>query len=181
MALRGIRFSRGRVREASTGYLIWTDSHADNVAREPGYRPMLDPIHPTDILFERIEGRGRGTTGWAQGGIRVDHQRGGRLVDCVAQGYRRGFFIDEQVDGLRLVRPIALDNVEEGISVQHPSRPPRNVVIEAPVARGNGGSGILIGRSDNVRVEGGEAPIRIAREARGASVTGSAVGLVSRD
>ena len=66
-------------------------------------RSKLDPIYPTDILFERIEGNGGSNFG-----IRVDHQRGGRIVDCVARGYRRGFYIDEQVDGLTLVvRPQA--------------------------------------------------------------------------
>lgn len=179
MACRGIRFLRGSVRDAATAYLIWTDSNADNVSREvaQGYRPMLDPIHLTDILFDHIEGRGDGGPR-ANYGIRVDHQRGGRIVDCTARGYRRGFYVDEQVDGLTLVRPVALDSVEDGISVEHPSRPPRNVVVENAVTRGNGRSGVRVGRSDNVRVEGGEGPVRITRDARGARADASAV---SRD
>lgn len=196
-ALRGIRFSDGAVADGSTAYLIRSDSHADNVRREVerGYRPLLEPIYETDILFERIEG-----TAWdperANFGIRVDHQRGGRIVDCVARGYRRGFYIDEQVDGLTLVRPVAIDSAEHGISVEHPSRPPRNVVIENPVARGNGrrpgsqlASGILIGRSDNVQISGGETPvggaqrrgIRLTPESRNARAVGAASSTVSRD
>lgn len=178
MACRGIRFSRGTVRQRSTGYLVWTDSYADNIGRETaqGYRPMLDPIHTTDILFERIEGNGGSFFG-----IRVDRQRGGRIVDCVARGYRRGFYIDEQVDGLTLVRPVALDSAEDGISVEHPSRPPRNIVIEGAVARGNARAGILVGRSDNVRVDGGSAPIHITSAARGARTSGNITGPLTRD
>jgi hypothetical protein len=196
-ACRGIRFSGGIVRDGATAYLIWSDSHADNVGRETarGYRPMLDPIHATDIVFERIEGRASGTRG-ANFGIRVDHQRGGRIVDCVARGYRRGFYIDEQVDGLALVRPVALESAESGISVEHPSRPPRNVLIEHPVARGNGrlaepgqAAGILIGRSENVRIEGAEAPVgavqrrglRVGREALNVRLSGVAEAIVARD
>jgi hypothetical protein len=182
MACRGIRFLRGTVRDGSTACLIWTDSYADNVGRETlrGYRPMLEPIHPTDILFERIEGVTGGGRG-ANYGIRVDRQTGGRIVDCIARGYRRGFYVDELVDGLTLVRPVALDNAEDGISVEHPSRPPRNIVVENPVARGNGRSAVLVGRSDNVRVDGGTAPVHITRDARGARATGSATRLLSRD
>jgi hypothetical protein len=197
MACRGIRFVRGRVADGGTAYLIWTDSYADNVGREAvrGYRPMLDPIHTTDITFDHIEGTAL-DPGRANFGIRVDHQRGGRIVDCTARGYRRGFYIDEQVDGLTLVRPVAIDSAEHGISVEHPDRPPRNITIEDPVARGNGrhagtmvACGVFIGQSENVRVTGGTAPIdatqlraiRLAPGARNARATGSADAPVSRD
>ena len=197
MACRGIHISNGEVADASTSYLIWTDSYADNVGREAqrGYRPMRDPIHTTDIRFENIRGTALDPRR-ANFGVRVNHQRGGQIIDCIARGYKRGFYIDEQVDGLTLIRPVALDSAEHGISVEHPSRPPRNVVIENPVARRNGShardtisSGVLIGQSENVLVHGGEAPstgsqvrgIRITPQARNARVTGNVAGLISRE
>lgn len=166
LACKGIRFSRGQVRDGASAYLIWTDSYADNIsrARANGYRPMLDPIHPTDLVFEKIVGVADPSR--ANFGIRINHQRGGRIIDCVADGFKRGFYIDEQVDGLVLVRPVAINSAEHGISVEHPSRPPRNIVIDNPQTRGNGrgpgsgaASGVLIGRSESVVVTAGEAPI----------------------
>lgn len=193
-ACRGIHFENGELRDALTGYLIHSDSFADNVARAAaeGYRPMLDPIYSTDILFRDIRGTAR-EPGVASYGVRVDHQRGGRIVDCVAQGFKRGFYIDEQVTGLELIRPVATDSAEAGISVEHPSRPPRDVLIEDAIARhngraaGGGASGILIGRSDNVEVRGGEAPvdaiqkhgIRITPDARRGRATDGAAAQVS--
>lgn len=196
-ACQGVRISDAEVADASTAYLIWTDSYADNVGRETlrGYRPILDPIHATDMIFENVRGAA-GHDRQPNFGVRVNHQRGGRIVDCVARGYKRGFYIDEQVDGLALVRPVAIDSAEHGISVEHPSRPPRNVVIENPVARGNGrdpggllASGILIGQSEGVEVRGGEAPldltqrhaVRVVPEARGERVSGSLAAHVSRE
>ena len=194
-ACLGIRISGGTVREASTAYLIWSNSYADNVGRAAarGYHPIIDPIHLTDIVFERIEGSAGGGEP-ANYGIRVDHQRGGQIVDCVASGYRRGFYIDEQVDGLTLVRPVATDSAEYGISVEHPSRPPRNVRIQQPVVRGNGrdpqgspASGVMIGRSENVSIEGGQIGldavqrlgVRISPEAINPRASGIAGQLLS--
>lgn len=196
LACRGVVFTRGFVHDATTAYLIGTDSYADNIGREVarGYRPMHDPIHTTDVIFDRIAGRALDPAR-ANFGIRVDHQRGGRIVDCTARGFRRGFYIDEHVDGLTLIRPVALDSAEHGISVEHPSRPPRNVTIQDPTARGSGrivgspASGILIGRSENVELRGSDAPldatqrttVRITREARGVRVAGTLAGHVMRD
>lgn len=197
LACRGIRIADGEVADGSTAYLIWTNSYADNVGREVarGYRAMMDPIHSTDIVFENIRGDGRGRAD-ANYGIRVDHQRGGQVVDCTARGYRRGFYVDEQVDGLTLVRPVAIDNAEHGISVEHPSRPPRNVVVDSPIARGNGrrpggqlASGVLIGRSENVEVIGGETPhdgvqrrgIRVTAESHRVQASGSAASSLVRE
>jgi hypothetical protein len=42
------------------------------------------------------------------------------------------------------------------------------------VTRGNGRSGVLVGRSDNVQVQGGGALVRVTRDARNASAAGAA-------
>jgi hypothetical protein len=196
-ACRGIRISDIEVLDASEGYLSWTNSWADNVGRaaDRGYRPMLDPIHTTDLLLQNVRGAERSHSG-ANYGIRVDHQRGGSFVDCAVHGYRRGFYIDEQVYGVTLVRPVSSGNAEHGISVEHPSRPPRNIRILNAVAKGNGrnphgalASGILIGRSENVELVGGQAPtdaaqkrgVWITRDARNARTGGVAAAAVFRE
>jgi hypothetical protein len=188
MACQGIKISDMEVIDASVGYLTWTNSWADNVGRavDKGYRPIIDPIHPTDMLLQNIRGAERSGSD-ANYGFRVDHQRGGSFVDCAAHGYRRGFYVDEQVDGVTLVRPISSNSAEHGISVEHPSRPPRNIRILNPVARGNGrnprgspAGGILVGRSENVEIVGGHTPLDavqkrgvwITRDARNARTTG---------
>jgi hypothetical protein len=196
-ACRGIRISDMEVLDASEGYLSWTNSWADNVGRavDRGYRPMLDPIHTTDLLLQNVRGAARSNSD-ANYGIRVDHQRGGSFVDCAAHGYRRGFYIDEQVYEVTLVRPVSSGSAEHGISVEHPSRPPRNIRILNAVAKGNGrnprgalASGILIGRSENVELVGGQAPIDaaqkrgvwITRDARNARAGGVAAAAVFRE
>ncbi|HEV2568118.1 hypothetical protein [Sphingomonas sp.] len=176
-ACRGIRFSNGLLRRSSSAYLVKSDSFADNIARQSaqGYRPRLDPLHSTDILLERMRGVEQGPG--APWGIRVDHQRGGRIVDCAVRGFGRGFYIDEQVYDLDLVRPVAIGSREFGISVEHPSRPPGRIRIDSPDVDG---PGILIGRSDDVRLtgrgpsteRGGDCVVRVTRQAVRAQVEG---------
>ncbi len=163
------------LRVASAGaYLVRTDSFADNVARaaEAGYRPALAPIAPTDMTIANVTGGAGGGAGPGYG-LRVDHQRGGTFADIAATGFRRGFYIDEQVYGVRLVRPRAADSGEAGISVEHPYRPPSEVVIENPNVSGRSAAArtIIVGTSQAVTVSNpGAAVMRVAREARGAIV-----------
>ncbi|HEU5067781.1 MAG TPA: hypothetical protein VFT61_06315 [Sphingomicrobium sp.] len=183
---QGIRVRDVIVDDAQTGYLIWSNSFADNVARAvaAGYRPLLDPIHNTDIEFERVAGS-TSNAARAAYGVRIDHQRGGRIVDCRAVGFKSGFFIDEQVYDVELVRPVAIGSGDAGMSVGHPYRPPARIRVIEAVARGNGGRsrggvgcGLSVGRSQDVSVIRVRAPVagpqncavRIAKEAQGARV-----------
>ena len=193
---RGIIVENGRVADCGTAALIRTDSFADNVGRAvaEGYSPLLPPIHETDIRFERIEG----TTSASEPGfgVRVDHQSGGMIVDCVARGFKRGFYIDEQVYGLTLVRPVAIGSMEAGISVEHPYRPPARIRIENPVASSNGrsgraglGCGVLVGRSDQVEIIGGrfaadtvqKCGVRMTAQARDARLVGLSAVSVQKE
>lgn len=139
-ASKGIEFRDCTVADNATGYLVHCDSYADNIGRavvEEDYEPLLDPIQPTDIRFERINGRAGGGSD-ANYGIRIRQQRGGVVEDCSAAGYKQGFNVDELVFGFSLIRPRAAFNREHGISIEHPSRKPEDIRVEAPVAHDNG-------------------------------------------
>ena len=140
LASKGIEFRDCAVEDNMTGYLILSDSFADNVWRafdEEDYEPLLDPIQPTDIRFERVNGRADGG-GTANYGIRIRQQRGGVVEDCSATGYKQGFNVDERVYGLSLIRPRAALNREHGISIEHGTYPPEDVLVEAPLCYDNG-------------------------------------------
>lgn len=180
-AYRGIRVSNFLVHRAEGAYLLRTDSYADNVERAAakGYKPMLPPIGFTDIAISNFSGRA-GTKRAPAFGVRVDHQRGGLFTDVSAIGFRRGFYIDEQVYDLELVRPVAEGSVEAGISVEHPYRPPGNIVVVSPrlgPASTRGGD-FIIGRSDGVSVRASTPlHVRVAAAARRVSLPPSAVVL----
>jgi hypothetical protein len=155
--------------EADGAYLVRSDSNADNIYRvvAAGYRAMLPPIAPTDIAISHVVGRA-GSRRSPNFGVRVDHQRGGTISDVTAIGFRRGFYIDEQVNDLALVRPAAEDSVEAGISIEHPTRPPAGVTVDDARLEGARAAArqLIVGRSDNVRVvRSPGALVRIKREA----------------
>lgn len=168
-AHRGIILSGLQAKRAGA-YLVRTDSYADNVGRAAlaGYRPELAPIAQTDIVVRNVQGAAA-TPGHGFG-VRVDHQRGGRFVDIEVSNFRRGFYIDEQVSELFLVRPLAIDSVEAAVSVEHGRHPPERITIEAPkgVGRSAKSSTIIVGSSKDVRVIGADnAALRVTREAAG--------------
>jgi hypothetical protein len=155
-------------------YVVWSDSHADNVARaaNEGYRPRLAPIAATDIAFRQISGNASPRSG-AQYGIRVNHQRGGSFSDVRVSGFDFGFFIDEQVYSLDIVRPDADESRKAAYSIGHPSRPPQGIRVSNPRASGSSDESnlVYIGNSADVRVVGAKAlRSRIARSARRAKV-----------
>lgn len=165
----GIELSRLRVAQVDGGYLVRSDSYADNVGRAAaaGYRPALQVIGQTDILISDVRGAaGPRRPGY---GVRVNHQRGGRLADISASGFRRAFYVDEQVYDLALIRPVAIDSVEAAISVEHPYRPPARITVSNPQVSGAGANALalIVGRSDDVHLTGaGEADIRASEQAR---------------
>lgn len=151
-------------------YLIRTDSYADNVGRAAaaGYRPMLPPIAQTDISVRRVTG-GAASAGLGYG-LRIDHQRGGRFADIEVNGFRRGFYIDEQVYDLALDRPVALNSAEAGLSVEHGGRPPERITVTNPRASGRNANAaaIVVGPSRGVRVVGApRAAVRVSGDAIG--------------
>lgn len=160
----GIRIDGVTVAAAEGAYLLRSDSYADNIGRaaQAGYRPMLNPIAHTDMDVRNIRGAAGGRLA-PNFGLRLDHQRGGTFSDIIAQGFRRGFYIDEQVYDVTLLRPVSENSTEAGISVEHPLRPPANVTISQPRVSGRSlaGSSVLIGRSDGVRMDGGGARVRV--------------------
>ena len=76
-AHRGILIEDVTIAGIDGGYAILSDSYADNVGRAAaaGYRPMLAPIAPTDLVVRRVRGEGSGRGD----GLRSDHQLGGRF------------------------------------------------------------------------------------------------------
>jgi len=158
---------------ASGFYLVRTDTFADNVFRatQAGLRAKLDPIGVTDLTIRNVMGisssRGDGM------GVRVDHQRGGVFTDITVVGFRLGFFIDEQVYDLRLVRPHTRASRDAAISIEHPYRPPFRIVLEDPDVTGDTPASrtIIVGTSNAVTVRNrGSAVVRVDRGARGALV-----------
>lgn len=154
-------------------YLIRTDSYADNVGRAAmaGYRPMLPPIAQTDISVSKVTG---GATSAGRGyGVRIDHQRGGRFADIEVDGFRRGFYIDEQVYDVSLERPLAKNSAEAALSIEHSERPPERVTVTGPRASGRNANAlaVVVGPSRGVLVIGAdEASLRVSGDAIGVGV-----------
>lgn len=170
-AHRGIRIDGLAVAAAEGGYLLRSDTYADNVARaaEQGYRPMLAPIATTDMIVSNVSGAAGRKVG---DGFRLDHQRGGRFVNIEARGFRRGIYVDEQVYDVTIENPVAIDSREAGVDVGHPYRPPANVRIVAPRALGGGAASVMrIGNSDGIRVSAASGPVRVDASAKGAQVS----------
>lgn len=160
-AHRGIRIDGVSVTAAEGGYLLRSDTYADNIARaaEQGYRPMLPPIATTDMIVSNVSGAAGRKVG---DGFRLDHQRGGRFSNIEARGFRRGIYVDEQVYDVTIENPVAIDSREAGVDVGHPYRPPANVRIVRPRALGAGAaSEMRIGRSDGVLVSAATGRVRI--------------------
>jgi hypothetical protein len=173
-AHRGIVVDGVRAAEVDGGYLVRSDSYADNIGRavEQGYRPMLDPIAYTDIVVRNVAGAAGGARE-PRYGLRVDHQRGGRFSDITANGFRRGIFIDEQVYDVTVERPSANDSVEAAISVGHPYRPPAGISVIDPRVGGARADArlVIIDRSDQVALTGGpRGTVRVSPQARNARV-----------
>lgn len=168
-AHRGIVVRNLHVGEVDGGYLVRSDSYADNVGRAAaqGYRPEVDVIANTDIsIYECSGNAGLNNRSY---GVRIDHQRGGRLSDISVTGFRRGFYIDEQVYDLSLVRPVAIESVEAAISIGHPYRPPARVAVIDPRVWGVGPNArlLIVERSDDVHLRGtGQAHVRVIKGAR---------------
>jgi hypothetical protein len=175
-AHRGIVVDGVHAAEIDGGYLIRSDSYADNVGRaaERGYRPMLDPIAYTDIIVRNASGRAGGARE-PRFGLRIDHERGGRFSNIAVTGFRRGIVIDEQVYDVVVERPSASDSIEAAISVGHPYRPPADITISDPQVAGRDDQAkqLLIGRSSDVSITGSSnAVVRVARGASGLALAG---------
>lgn len=160
-ALQNVSFSDCAVADNSTGNLVYSDSYADNVARavsNSGYVPILDPIHATNIVYRRISGKGPGNAN-ANYGIRVIQQQGGAIEDCDVSYYKQGMKVDELVRDLSVARVHAHFNREHGISVDHQTRQPEDIILDSCVSHDNGQDagfsnpcGIYIDGSRNVSV-----------------------------
>jgi hypothetical protein len=165
IVVRGVR-----VDQVDGGYLVRTDSYADNIGRAAaqGYRPVLQAIAKTDISISDVSGAaGPRSPGY---GVRIDHQRGGRFSDISARGFRRAFYVDEQVYDVSLVRPVAIDSLEAAISIEHPHRPPARVAVTSPRVAGGEANArtLIVGRSDDVHLtDTGDAHVRASEQARG--------------
>ena len=167
----GIRIDDVTIAATEGGYMVRSNTYADNVARAAanGYRPRLDPIAFTDMTVSNV----RGAAGRMVGdGLRLDHQRGGRFSGIEARGFRKGFFIDEQVYDVTIENPLALDSREVAMVIEHPYRPPANVRLISPRAVGGTGAAkrMRIGRSDNVRVSGASGDLIMDQLAKGAQI-----------
>lgn len=169
-AHQGIIIENVRVEHADGGSILRSDSFADNIARAAvaGYRPRRAPIATTDMIVRNVTGvAGRGKPpGY---GFRVNHQRGGKFSDVSARGFRRGFYIDEQVFDFILERPTAIDSIEAGLSVEHPYRPPEGIRIIQPRATGTNAASrrLKIGRSDRVEVSNANGEVQVDVAAKG--------------
>lgn len=66
------------------GNAIRIDAYADNIAREPGYTPLTNPIYPTNILIDGVSAVGPGTA------INVGSMAGGIITRFRGNGFHVG-------------------------------------------------------------------------------------------
>ena len=165
----GIRISDVDVTSVSSGFLVRSDSFADNIARAQtmGYKPLIAPIARTDIEFSRIRGRGQNEAT----GLRLDHQIGGVFNDLILTDFVYGAVIDEQADKILLEDAVLTDSRSAAVIVGHPLRPPSNITILNPRVTGPGRATLIrIDRSTSVVVSGANAPVIVDHTARRARV-----------
>jgi hypothetical protein len=158
LACKNIRFSGCSVAAASTAYLVYSNSYADNVARAvtDGYVPLMPPLMQTNIVFQSLSGKGPGDS-TANYGCRFVQQSGGVLEDIDVSYFKQGINADELVRGAVFQRIHSHFNEESGIVIDHTGDDPEDITVTECYVHDNGQSGgshagIYIGASKRVKV-----------------------------
>lgn len=123
-----------------------------------GYGWLMNPLHETNIVFEKIVAKGPGNATVSYGG-RFLQQRGGAMIDCDFSYFDYGIQVDDRGQGIKLIRPHVHYCQSDGIFIHHTTNPPRDVVIEDPWVHDNGQdsgfsdpAGVHIGTSDRTKL-----------------------------
>lgn len=139
-------------------YTVSASQTVSSTTINSGYGWLIDPFVETNIEFDRITGKGPGTSS-ANYGIRIIQQRGGIVKNCDVSYYKQGINVDDSVRGLLIEKNRVTFNREHGILVDHSARPPEDVVVRLNTAHDNGQdaafsgpAGICLGVSERCSV-----------------------------
>jgi hypothetical protein len=127
----GIVIRNGSILNALAGSGIYCDAYADNIAPAIvlGYVAYLNPLNPTDIVFENIRSIGN-LSATAGDGATFRFMEGGTLRNCTFIGHQRGLVIADGAKRVRVEGGEASSNYQDGIYIGGSGTVPEEITVE---------------------------------------------------
>jgi len=114
-AFMGTSITNGKIDNTNSGEAIHVDAFADNIFRESGYTPTLNPIYHSNIIVDDIhaEGNFSGTSH----GVMVNYIDGATVRDVDMIGFSNGVCFGDYTTNCNLERSRVWGNMSDGVYI----------------------------------------------------------------